>query len=233
MYTFNTLDILIILFVIFGGVIGFSRGFIKQSVMTAGLILVFVLSYILKNPISEYMYEHLPFFNVDMVVKNSTVFNILIYELLAFAITFSVLEVIFIVLIKISSVIEGLIKITQILVIPSKLLGTVFGLVEYYLIAFIILFVLSFPTFNLNNKDLFKNSTIRPIVLKNTIFVSKVTNNTLETFTDIDDLIKDKDNMKVKEFDCKALGIMKKKKFISEKSYKYLYRTGKIRVTCD
>ena len=25
----------------------------------------------------------------------------------------------------------------------------------------------------------------------------------------------------------------KEKKFISEKSYKYLYRTGKIRVTCD
>ena len=65
---FNTLDLIIILVIIMGGIVGFSRGFIKQSVMTAGLILVFVLSYILKNPISEYMYEHLPFFNIDLVL---------------------------------------------------------------------------------------------------------------------------------------------------------------------
>ena len=230
---FNTLDLIIILVIIMGGIVGFSRGFIKQSVMTAGLILVFVLSYILKNPISEYMYEHLPFFNIDLVVKNSTVINILIYELIAFAITFSILEVLFIVLIKISSVIEGLVKITQILVIPSKALGTVLGVIEYYFLVFIVLFVLSFPTFNLNNKKMFTESQIRPLILKNTVFVSKITDNTLDTFTEIDKLIKDKDNMKVKEFDCKALNIMKKKKFISNKSYKYLYRTGKIRVTCN
>lgn len=230
---FNTLDLIIILVIIFGGIIGFSRGFIKQGVMTVGLILVFVLSYLLKNPISTYMYEHLPFFNVDLVFKNSTVINILIYELMAFAITFSILEIIFIILIKISSVIEGLIKITQILAIPSKILGTILGIVEYYFLMFIILFILSFPTFNLNSKKIFTESNIRTVILKNTMFVSKITENTLETFNDIDKLIKDKNNMKTKEFDCKALTIMKKNKFISEKSYKYLYRTGKIRVTCD
>ena len=230
---FNTLDLIIILLIIFGGIIGFSRGFIKQGVMTVGLILVFILSYMLKNPISEYMYEHLPFFSIDLVVKNSTVINILIYELLAFAITFSILEVIFIILIKISSVIEGLIKVTQILIIPSKVLGTVLGIIEYYLLVFIILFILSFPTFNFNNKKMFTESQIRPIILKNTVIVSKITNSSLDTFSEIDNLIKDKDKIKVKEFDCKALSIMKKKNFISKKSYKYLYRTGKIRVTCD
>ncbi len=229
---FNILDLLIIFSILFGAVLGFSRGFIKQGVMTIGLVVIIVLSYILKNPVSLYMYEHMPFFSFDMVVKNSTVLNILVYELIAFFLVLSVLELLFVIILRISSILDSLIKITKILEIPSRVLGAIFGAVEFYLIAFIVLFSLSFPTFNFHSR-LYNESTIRPIILSKTLFVSNATEKTLDTFDEINKLIKQKDDMPVKDFDCKALKIMKEKEFITKDAYKYLYRTGKIRVTCD
>ena len=41
------LDLIIIIFILFGGLIGFKRGIIKQSVVTIGMVLVLVLSFIL------------------------------------------------------------------------------------------------------------------------------------------------------------------------------------------
>lgn len=229
---FNTLDILIILFIILGGILGFSRGFIKQSVMTIGLILVLVLSYMLKNPISSFMYEHLPFFKFDMIIKNATVLNILVYEIIAFLISFSLLEIIFVILVRLSSILEKILKVTFVLEIPSKILGTVLGIIEYYLLSFVILFILSLPTLKISNSNLVKNSTLKPVILTHTVIISDVTNNIYSTFNEINDLVKNKSKMSSKEFDCKSLEIMLDKKFLTKESAKYLYRTGKIRTTC-
>ena len=57
------LDIIIIMIILFGAIVGFKRGIIKQSVITVGMIFVLILSFILKNPVSSIMYEHLPFFS--------------------------------------------------------------------------------------------------------------------------------------------------------------------------
>ena len=49
------LDIIIIMILLFGALIGFKRGVIKQGVITIGMILILVLSFILKNPVSSLM----------------------------------------------------------------------------------------------------------------------------------------------------------------------------------
>ena len=85
----NILDVCIILVIISGAIIGFKRGVIKQGVMTIGLYIVLILSFLLKNPISAFMYKYLPFFGCDFIIKNATVLNILVYEVLAFLIAFS------------------------------------------------------------------------------------------------------------------------------------------------
>ena len=51
------LDIIIIMIILFGAIVGFKRGIIKQSVITVGMILVLILSFILKNPVSSIMYN--------------------------------------------------------------------------------------------------------------------------------------------------------------------------------
>ena len=57
----NIIDTVIVLFVMMGAIVGMKRGVIKQSVMTVGLILVLVLSFLLKNPVSALMYKYMPF----------------------------------------------------------------------------------------------------------------------------------------------------------------------------
>ena len=47
----NVIDIGIILFIIYGFIVGFKNGFTKQLVKTIGFILVIILAYYLKNPL--------------------------------------------------------------------------------------------------------------------------------------------------------------------------------------
>ena len=71
----NIVDIIIIVVIILGALTGFIRGFFKETVMFLGTILVVVLAFILKNPLSVILYENLPFFGFGGI----TSLNILLY----------------------------------------------------------------------------------------------------------------------------------------------------------
>ncbi|MBP3635824.1 MAG: CvpA family protein [Bacilli bacterium] len=227
------LDIIIILFILFGGLVGFKRGIIKQSVITIGMIFVIVLSFILKNPVSALMYKHLPFFTFGGLLENVAVLNILLYEVIAFFLVFSILSAILLILVKISSIMEKILKATIILAIPSKILGAIFGMIEYYLVVFIVMFILMQPTFKLNNTDLFKYSKLKNVILEKTPFMSAVVENSLSTFNEINDLTKNKDDSDDKEFNCECINIMVKNKIIEEDSIEYLYSKNKIKTKCE
>ena len=89
----NILDIGIVIFILFGAVLGFKRGLTNELVKTVGFIVVVILAYFLKNPLSVLMYEHLPFFEFG-ILKNVEILNILIYEALAFIICVIVLSIV-------------------------------------------------------------------------------------------------------------------------------------------
>lgn len=224
------IDIIIIMFILFGAVVGFKRGIIKQSVITIGMILILILSFILKNPVSSLMYKYLPFFTFGGLLENVAVLNILLYEVIAFFLVFSILSLILIFLIKISSVIEKLLKVTIILAIPSKLLGAVFGLIEYYLIVFIVLFILVQPTFKLNEIDSFSESKLKNVILEKTPFVSGMVENTINTFKEVSTIL-DKDVNK--DFNCEILNVMVKNKIIENESLDYLYSKNKLKTKCE
>ena len=82
----NIVDAIIILIILMGAVIGFKNGVIRQTVSLVGFLLVIILAFLLKNPLSLWMYEHLPFFNFWGILKGVTVINILLYEVIAFLI---------------------------------------------------------------------------------------------------------------------------------------------------
>lgn len=222
------LDIIILLIVLFGAIIGFKRGVIKQSVITFGFILVLILSFTFKNPVSSFLYKTLPFFSFSGIFENLAILNIIVYEGIAFLLVFSLLSTLLIVLIKISSVIEKLLRATVILAIPSKILGAVLGALEYYLITFIILFILSMPIFDLSNNKIFTESKIRNYILNKTPYVSNQIDNTMSALDDITELTSNKDNMSDSEFNCKSISIMKKNKVIETESLNYLYEKNKI-----
>lgn len=228
----NILDVVIVLFILMGGIIGMKRGVIKQGVMTIGMIVVIVLSFLLKNPVSALMYKYFPFFSFGGLLKNLSVLNILLYEVIAFALVFGILSAILMALIKVSSIFEKLLKFTIVLAIPSKILGFILGLIEYYLVVFIIMFILSSPTFQREDFNFINESKLKGVVLNNTLGLSGMLNNTLDTFNDVNNLIKEKDNYSDDEFNCKALNIMIDNKFLDSESADYLDSKGKININC-
>lgn len=228
----NIVDVVIVMFIIMGAIVGMKRGVIKQGVMTIGMLLVLTLSFILKNPVSALLYKYLPFFNFYGLLDNLTILNILLYELIAFALVFSILSAILAILIKISGIIEKILKCTIILAIPSKILGLILGAFEYYLVVYAVLFILSGPTFQTKDFDFLNESKLKNPILNNTVIVSNVSNKTITTFNDVGDLIKEKDKMSDKEFNCKALNVMIKNEFLSKDSANYLSEKGKINIDC-
>ena len=86
----NIVDTIILLGLFLGAVTGFVRGFFKQTVIFLGTILVVVLAFLIKNPLSTIMYQNLPFFKFGGL----TALNILVYEVIAFIIAVTILTLI-------------------------------------------------------------------------------------------------------------------------------------------
>lgn len=223
----NIIDVAFILIILMSGIIGLKRGVIKESVSFLGLFIVVILAFILKNPVSVFLYEHLPFFKFFGIFKGIEVLNILIYEVVAFILVLSILTIILKLVIKLTSVIEKLLTITAILGIPSKILGFIVGIIEGFVWGFIFIYILSLPIFNIS---IIKDSNARKSIIKNTPILSKFTQNFIVT---IDDFILIKDEYTEKkissdEFNKNSLDVFLKYGIIDVKSVKILKNKNKL-----
>ena len=222
----SIIDVFIILFVLFGGAVGFKRGFTKQLVCSIGFIVIVILSFLLKNPISIFFYEHLPFFKFSGVIKGVTALNIALYEVMAFVLVFTVLTIIFRLVILATSVFEKILKATIILGIPSKILGAILGFLENYLVVFSVLYILSFPTLN---ADILNKSKYRKPILNNTPIISSKVKGNVKVIDDFNDLKKKYEKEKnPKKFNKKTLDIFLKYDIITIKSVDYLIDNKKL-----
>ena len=55
----NIADIVIIVLIGFGALLGFKRGFTRELVSLIGIFVILILSFLLKNPISVFLYNNL------------------------------------------------------------------------------------------------------------------------------------------------------------------------------
>lgn len=215
-------DVIIILFLLMGMIVGFKRGVFKSAVMFIGAILVLILSFYLKNPVSKLMYTYLPFFNIWNGLK---VFNIVLYEALAFLIIYIILLSILHIIIKVTGIFEKILKFTIVLGIPSKLLGALFGLFESYVFIFLILFVggrLSFLA------PLIDESKLADIIMTKSPVISNITNDYYESFEEIYSLKDKYENSNKDEYNKEALDILLKYKLITPESANNLVEQGKL-----
>ena len=88
-------------------------------------------------------------------------------------------------------VFEKLLKITVILAIPSKILGFVAGVLEGYVIAFVILFFLSQPAFSF---EPFMESKLSNTILSSSPVLSNITSDTVDLVNEIYKLKDEKDS---------------------------------------
>ena len=215
-------DVIIILFLLMGMIVGFKRGVFKSAVMFIGAILVLILSFYLKNPVSKLMYTYLPFFNIWNGLK---VFNIVLYEALAFLIIYIILLSILHIIIKVTGIFEKILKFTIVLGIPSKILGAIFGLFESYVFIFLILFVggrLSFLA------PLIDESKLADIIMTKSPVISNITNDYYESFEEIYGLKDKYENSNKDEYNKEALDILLKYKLITPESANNLVEQGKL-----
>ncbi len=224
----QTVNVIILLFILAGGVIGFTKGFLKEGVSALGTILVLVLSFILKNPISQILYTNLPFLEFG-ILKTVPVLNVLIYEALAFLIIYVVLEMVLKLILKVTGLVELILRATIILGIPSKILGFLFGLVEYYFLAFIILSLLSyFPYTNTYIMD----STTAVAILDKTPVLPKYSNDAKEAANEIYGLWAKYDEYDDKNaFNKDTLDIVLKYEVLKPDTAKKLIDSGKLKIT--
>ncbi len=220
----NLLDVIILLILALGAVTGFVRGFFKQTVIFVGTILVVVLSFVLKNPLSMILYENLPFFKFSGL----TSLNIILYEALAFLICIAVLSMVLSIVIKISGIIEKLLKLTIVFALPSKILGMIVGLVQYFVVLYVALFIVSMPVFNM---PFLSDSKYAPIILEKTPIMKEFTSNAVKSFNEIAEFTKKSINIKdIDSTNRNIVEIMLKNDIVTIDSVKLLNEKGKIKI---
>ena len=226
----NIVDTIIILIILLGGLVGFKEGVIKKLTSIIGLVLVVILSFTLKNYLSVYFYENLPFFDLWGVFKGIQVLNIVFYEMLAFLIIASVLTIVYRVILGITGIIEKILKATVILSIPSKILGFFVGLIENYIWIYLFLFVLTLPVFNI--KDIYESKTAM-FIMKETPILSKYTRKTLDIYNDRYSIIDNKENKTNAKVNEEAMELMLKYEILTPKSAHKLIDRNKVNVNDD
>lgn len=220
----NIVDIVIILLIVVGALVGFKRGFIKSVVIFLGTILVFYLAFKFKSPVATFLYKNFPFFDFNGLKS----LNLLLYEGIAFILLLVGLFILLKVLILVSGIIEAILKMTVILAIPSKILGLIVGALHSYVIIYIVLLILSFPMFSIKSVQ---ESRGRQIMLEYTPLLSKVTDKTIITLDKVFEIKEgqittdiDKDNM-----DKKILEVIKESGLITKDNIVELIKKGKLK----
>lgn len=224
----SLVDAIIILLILMGGIVGYKNGFIKEGMQFVGMLFIVIVSFLLKDSLMVLLYENLPFFNFFGFIKGISAINILFYQLIAFLIIFLALTFILKVLIVITGFIEWMLKLTVFLKIPSKILGIFVGILEFYVYTFIILYVLNMPVFNLSYVA---DSKYGEAILNNTPILSTMVDDTVKAYTDVWEIIKNKDDMTNAEVNTLVLVKLLDNKLITVDSAKKLVDANKIIIT--
>ena len=225
----NILDIFIIMMLIMFVIVGFKRGVIKELVSLIGIIIIFILSWSLKNYIGNFLCIIFPFFKFIGPLKDIDAINILVYQGIAFMIVFVILLSLYSISLKISRVIQKIVNMTIILWLPSKILGGIVSLIKGYLIIMIISILLIIPFGNLS---IFRESKIMNYMLYETPIISNYTDNFIEPVKQIYDLSNDISNETVtaQEANKRSINIIIKYKITNQSTVNDLIKLKKLNV---
>ena len=221
----NLIDIVIILFIIMGAIIGFKQGALQKLTSFVGTFVIIIVAFMFKDNLSVLFYENLPFFNLWGVFKGIEILNVVLYQILAFVFIFLLLLFDLRVLLVVTGLLELILKFTVILNIPSKILGIFVGAVEYYVYAFLILFVLSLPVFNIT---MIKESNYATKILEETPLLSEFADETVVLYGEIYNIIDNRNNKTEEQLNEEVLVFMLENDFITYDSTMKLVEKNKL-----
>lgn len=218
----NIFSVIIILLILLCGVLGSKRGILKEIVIIAGTIVVFVLSFFLKDIVASIFCQNLPFFNLRIPLGNLVSLNIVFYQLIAFLILIILFRLILQILVDVTGIFNKIINATIILALPNKLLGFIVGLLEGYILMFIVLNVIALP---LSGSELFMSSSVRKFIVNDTPVLKDSLGGLNYAIEDVLSL-SSKDDRNTN--DLKVIDIMLKYKTVSIEFIDNVKETGKL-----
>ena len=223
----NILDIVIALVLIMSAIIGFKRGAIKEVVSLVGIIIVFILAFSLKGVLGNILCKWLPFFNFAGNLEGVTVLNILLYQLIAFLIIYSLLFSVYMIVVKISGIVQKIVHMTVILWLPSKSIGAVVAFITGYVMVFVVLLALLIP---LKDTDTFKNSKFANYIVYDTPILASSSANISTSINEIYELGEDlsKGDISKNEANVKTMDILLKYKVVSAETARELVVLDKL-----
>ena len=223
----NILDIIIVLILIMCAIVGFKRGAIKEIVSLVGIILVFVISFSLKGVLGNLLCKFLPFFNFAGSIEGLTVLNILLYQLIAFLIIYSLLYSVYMIVVKLSGVVQKLVHMTVVLWLPSKVIGAIVAALTGYIVIFAILLVLLIP---LKNSSLFAESSIANYIIYESPVLSSSAEGISSSINEVYQLGEDVSHKRisVNEANLKTMDILLKYDIVSPEVARDLVRLDKL-----
>lgn len=223
----NILDIVIALVLIMSAIIGFKRGAIKEVVSLVGIIIVFILAFSLKGVLGNVLCKWLPFFNFAGNLEGVTVLNILLYQLIAFLIIYSLLFSVYMIVVKISGIVQKIVHMTVILWLPSKLIGAVVAFITGYVMVFVVLLALLIP---LKDTDIFKNSKFANYIVYDTPILASSSENISTSINEIYELGEDlsEGDISKNEANVKTMDILLKYKVVSAETARELVVLDKL-----
>lgn len=223
----NILDIVILLVLAMSAIIGFKRGAIKEIVSLIGIIVVFIIAFSFKGVLGNVLCKWLPFFNFAGNLEGVTVLNILLYQLLAFLIIYSLLFSIYMIVVKISGIIQKLVHMTIILWLPSKLIGAIVAFVTGYVMVFVILLALLIP---LKDTDVFVESKLANFIVYKTPILATSSKNISTSINEVYELGENLStgDISKNEANVKTMNILLKYKVVSPKTARQLVVLDKL-----
>lgn len=223
----NILDIIIVLILIMCAIVGFKRGAIKEIVSLVGIILVFVISFSLKGVLGNLLCKFLPFFDFAGSIEGLTVLNILLYQLIAFLIIYSLLYSVYMIVVKLSGVVQKLVHMTVVLWLPSKVIGAIVAALTGYIVTFAILLVLLIP---LKNSSLFAESSIANYIIYESPVLSSSAEGISSSINEVYQLGEDVSHKRisVNEANLETMDILLKYDIVSPEVVRDLVRLDKL-----
>ena len=219
------INVVVILILVLGTYSGLKKGFLQSSIRIIGLIIAIIAAYILKNPISVFLYTHLPFFKFGGLFKGVSVLNVIVYELIAFLALLIIFLIAIKIICKITGLVDKVLSLIFLLGIPNKILGAIVGFIESVIILYFVSFVFKF-TCNFMNLDI-KPSLLDDVV--NFPVLKQTFGSSLSSLDEITSLaLEYKDTKDKDEFNEKAMDILVKYKVITEENLQILIDSGKI-----
>ena len=223
----NILDIVIVLILIMCAIIGFKRGAIKEIVSLVGIIVVFIVSFSLKGVLGNVLCKWLPFFNFAGNLEGITVLNILLYQLIAFLIIYSLLFSVYMIVMKISGIVQKIVHMTIILWLPSKLIGAVVAFITGYVMVFVVLLALLIP---LKDTDMFRGSKFANYIVYDTPILANSSENISTSINEIYTLGEDLSTGEINknQANLETMDILLKYKIVSPKTARELLALDKL-----